>query len=189
MEFLTDLNWVAVVIIIVLAAAVFAGWTQGFARYLTATIGTLVAFIAASQLKGPLTAGLSTFWTAFDPTTRELVVYLFLFIGLTVLFWFVARAFFLRTHISIAKVMDEVGGALCALLFAVVTIVFLLVVLDSYYAPPPGGVLASAGFLDGFYDVMTGSILVGYFRDVVIPTFGYIARPFVPPEIARHLVV
>lgn len=187
MDVLTGLNWIDFVILIVLAGAVFAGWTQGFARYLTAAIGALLAFVVASQLKGPLTDALSTFWTAFEPVTRELLVYLFLYIGLNVLFWFIARAFFLRTHISIAKGADEVGGAVCALLYAVVSIVLLLVVLDSFYAPSPGTTLASAGFLDGFYPAMNDSILVGYFRNVVIPTFGYIARPFVPSEIARHL--
>jgi uncharacterized membrane protein required for colicin V production len=186
-EFLTQLNWIDLVIIIVLAAAVFAGWTQGFARYLTASIGALIAFIVASQLKGPLTDALSTFWTAFAPPTRELLVYLFLYIGLNILIWFVARAFFLRTHISIAKVLDEVGGALCGMLYAVVSIVFLLVVLDTFYAPESGATLASAGFLDSFYELMGDSLLVGYFRDVVIASFGYIARPLVPPEIARHL--
>lgn len=188
MEFFSQLNWIDLVIIFVLAGAVFAGWVQGFARYLSAAIGALVAFIVASQLKGPLTDALSTFWTAFEPVTRELLVYLFLYIGLNVLFWFVARAFFLRTHLSIAKAADEVGGAVCALLYAVVTIVFLHVVLDTFYEPPVNVAVASAGFLDGLYDAMSSSLLTGYFRDVVIPTFGYIARPFVPPEIARHLV-
>lgn len=188
MEFLAQLNWIDLVIILVLAGAVFAGWVQGFARYLATAIGALVAFIVASQLKGPMTDALSTFWTAFEPVTRELVVYLFLYIGLNVLFWFVARAFFLRTHLSIAKAADEVGGAVCGLLYAVVTIVFLLVVLDTYYDPPVNVAVASAGFLDGLYEAMNSSLLTGYFRDVVLPTFGYIARPFVPPEIARHLV-
>ncbi len=187
MDFLAQLNWIDLVIIIVLVGAVFAGWVQGFARYLATAIGALVAFVIASQLKGPLTDALSTFWTAFEPVTREFVVYLFLYIGLNVLFWFIARAFFLRTHLSIAKAADEVGGAVCGLLYAVVTIVFLLVVLDTFYDPPIGVATASAGFIDGFYEAMNSSLLTGYFRDVVIPTFGYVARPFVPPEIARYL--
>jgi uncharacterized membrane protein required for colicin V production len=186
-DFLAQLNWIDLVIIIVLVGAVFAGWVQGFARYLATAIGALVAFVIASQLKGPLTDALSTFWTAFEPVTREFVVYLFLYIGLNVLFWFIARAFFLRTHLSIAKAADEVGGAVCGLLYAVVTIVFLLVVLDTFYDPPIGVATASAGFIDGFYEAMNTSLLTGNFRDVVIPTFGYVARPFVPPEIARYL--
>jgi uncharacterized membrane protein required for colicin V production len=187
-EVLSQLNWTDLLLIIVLAAGVFFGWTQGLMRYLTATLGTLVAFIVASQLKGPLTAALSTFWTAFEPVTREMLVYLVLYVGLTIGFWFIARAFFLRTHLPISKALDEIGGAFFGLLFVVVTIVFGLVVLDTFYDPPLDVAVASAGFLDGLYEALNDSLLGGYFRDVVIPTFGYIARPFVPPEIARYLL-
>lgn len=188
MDVLTQLNWIDLLIIIVLAGGVFAGWTQGLMRYLTATLGALLAFILASQLKSPLTDALSTFWTAFEPVTREMLVYLVLYIGLTIGFWFIARAFFLRTRLPIGKALDEVGGAVFGLLFTVVTIVFLLVVLDTFYDPPLDVAVASAGFLDGLYEAMNTSLLGSYFRDVVIPTFGYIARPFVPPEIARYLL-
>lgn len=188
MEVLSQLNWTDLLLIIVLAAGVFFGWTQGLMRYLTATLGTLVAFIVASQLKGPLTDALSTFWTAFEPVTREMLVYLVLYVGLTIGFWFIARAFFLRTHLPISKALDEIGGAFFGLLFVVVTIVFGLVVLDTFYDPPLDVAVASAGFLDGLYEALNDSLLGGYFRDVVIPTFGYIARPFVPPEIARYLL-
>jgi hypothetical protein len=34
---------------------------------------------------------------------------------------------------------------------------------------------------------MDGSVLVAFFRDTLIPTFGLVARPFVPSEIAQFL--
>ena len=54
MELLSQLTWVDLALIFILAAGVFIGFTQGMIRYLLNCIAVLVAFVLASQLKGPL---------------------------------------------------------------------------------------------------------------------------------------
>jgi hypothetical protein len=40
----------------------------------------------------------------------------------------------------------------------------------------------------GYYDALNSSLIVQFFRETLIPTAGFLARPFVPDEIARLLL-
>jgi hypothetical protein len=73
------------------------------------------------------------------------------------------------------------------LVFAAVTIMFLLLVLDSFYKFASDADVAGTGLLEGFYRAMDGSVLVEFFRSTLIPTFGFLAKPFVPSDIAKLL--
>ena len=61
---------------------------------------------------------------------------------------------------------------------------FHLVVLDSFFLG--GG--ETSGWLQSYYDLLNDSVIVAYFREVLIPAAGFLARPFVPTEIADLLV-
>lgn len=186
MEFLSQLNWIDLAIIIILAAGAFAGFTQGLIRYVLSWVGVIVAFILAAQLKGPVNSALS-FWDAFTPDVREFWIFIFLFVGLTILFWFIVRAFYRTTRVPIVKQLDEIGGAVLGVAFAATFIVFQLIVFDSLFRPFASPPIGEVGGLKGYYDAMNDSVLVGAFRDTIIPTVGYLARPFVPNEIAAIL--
>ena len=185
MEVLSRLSWIDLVVILALAAGVFVGFTQGMIRYVLNIVVVLLAFVLASQLATPLFELLS-FWTAFTPEVREFVLFFVLFIGLVIGGWFIIRAFYRRTRLPIAKQLDEIGGAIFGLVWVAVLITFLLLVLDSVFAdtaePLPG-----IGGLRAFYDAMNSSLLVEFFRETIIPTAGFLARPFVPSDIARLL--
>jgi uncharacterized membrane protein required for colicin V production len=186
-EFFSRLSPIDLFIVLCLAGGVFAGFTQGLIRYALNGLVVIVAFVVASQLKGPLYEVLG-FWEAFTPDLRQLIIFLLLFIGLVVGGWFIVRAMYRRTRLPIVKQLDEIGGAVLGLLFAALSIVFLLVVMDSFFKGGAGDAeVASAGFLRGFYDAMNQSVLVEFFRETLIPTFGLLARPFVPREIAELL--
>jgi hypothetical protein len=73
------------------------------------------------------------------------------------------------------------------MLFAALSIVFLMVVLDSFFTAALDAEVANAGWLADFYQAMDRSVLVEFFRTTLIPTFGLLARPFVPNEIADLL--
>ncbi len=186
MQILTELNWIDLAIVVVLALGAFAGFTQGLIRYALSWVGVLLAFILAAQLKGPVNAALA-FWDAFTPDMREFWIFIALFVGLTVLFWFIIRAFYRTTRVPIVKQLDEIGGAILGVAFAATFIVFQLVVFDSLFRPVASLPVSEAGGLKAYYDAMNDSVLVGYFRDTIIPTAGFLARPFVPDEIATIL--
>jgi len=185
-DFLRELSVMDLFIVLVLAGGVFAGFTQGLIRYALNVIVVLVAFVIASVLKRPLFDTLD-FWEAFTPLLREQILFLLLFIGLVVGGWFVVRALYQRTRLPIARQLDELGGAVLGLLFAALFIGFLVVVMDTFFLTAPESITAGAGLIKGLYDALDSSALVGLFRDTLVPTFGVLARPFVPREIAEFL--
>jgi uncharacterized membrane protein required for colicin V production len=187
MEFLSSLKPIDLFIVLLLAGGVFAGFTQGLIRYALNAVVVLVAFVIASQLEGPL-FGVLGFWHAFNPELREQIVFLVLFVGLVIGGWFLVRTFYKRTRLPIARQLDELGGAVVGLLFAALSIIFLLVVMDSFFKTASDAAVASSGFLHGFYTAMNDSVLVDFFRKTLIPTFGFVARPFVPQGISDLLV-
>jgi uncharacterized membrane protein required for colicin V production len=193
LDFIKSLNWVDLVVIIVLAAGAFAGFQQGLNRYALSIVALVVAFIIAAQFKGPVTDALSNFWTAFDPPVREFWVFVVLFVVLAIGGWFLVRAFYRTTRLPIIKQADEILGAVLGVAFATVAIVLLLVVLDSLFKGvvslpgQPPTTTSDTGWLKGFYNAMNDSVLVGVFRRSVLPVIGFVARVFVPSDIARLL--
>jgi uncharacterized membrane protein required for colicin V production len=193
LDFFGKLNWIDFVVIIVLAGGAFAGFQQGFIRYALSWLTLVVAFIVSAQLKGPLTDALSNFWTAFDPPVREFWVFVVLFVGLAIGGWFLVRAFYRTTRLPIIRQVDELLGAILGVVFAATAIVLLLVVFDTLFK---SGVVASGqsglresetGWLKAFYNAMNDSVLVGVFRRSVLPVVGFLARIFLPSDIAQYL--
>ena len=184
MDLLARLTWIDLLIMAILAFAIFIGFTQGIIRYLLNAIAVVVAFVLAAQLKGPISDGLAV-WQAFPPEGRELFFFVLIFFSLVVGFWFVIRAFYSRTRLPVAKQLDEIGGAIFAFAFAVILISLHIVVFDSFYRGAGGEPTGLAG---SYYLAMNDSLIIGYLRDTVVPAVGFVARPFVPREIAQLLL-
>jgi uncharacterized membrane protein required for colicin V production len=186
LDFLSRLSPIDLFVVIVLAAGVFAGFTQGIIRYALNAVVVVVAFVIASQLRVPM-FDLLSFWRAFTPDIRLQIIFLVMFIGLVIAGWFTVRAFYRRTRLPIVKQLDEIGGAVLGLLFAALCLTFLLLVMDSFFTVASDSEVASTGWLGGLYRALDGSVLVDFFRSTLIPTFGAVARPLVPSEIAELL--
>lgn len=183
MELLARLSWFDLVIILILAGGVFAGFTQGMIRYVLNAVAVIVAFVVASQLKEPIVE-LTRFWQAFTPEGRELLIFVLLFFGLVLAGFFAIRAMYRRTRLPIVRQLDEIGGAIFGLLFAALVLTFQLLVFDSFFRA--GG--QTGGWVASYYDALNDSVLIQFFRDTLIPTAGFLAKPFVPQEIADLLV-
>lgn len=186
MEFLQKLGPIDLFIVASLAVGVFAGFMQGTVRYALNIVVVIAAFIIAGQLRGPFDSILSG-WHVFGPDLREQLVFLILFVGLTIAGWFIVRVFWRGTRLPIARQLDELGGAALGLVFAALSIVMTLVVMDTFFKTAPDAAVNAAGPLKGFYEAMDSSVLVDFLRSTLIPTLGQAARPFVPSEIAEFL--
>lgn len=183
MDVLARLSWFDLVIIGILAAGVFAGFTQGMIRYVLNALAVIVAFVLAAQLKGPVVDMLA-FWRAFSHEGRELLIFVLLFFGFVIAGFFAIRAFYHRTRLPIIRQLDEVGGAIFGLIFAALVLTFQLLVFDSFFRA--GG--ETGGWVAAWYGILNDSLLIQFFREILIPTAGFLARPFVPEEIADLLV-
>lgn len=182
-EFLARLGWFDLVIILVLAGAVFAGFTQGMIRYVLNSVAVVVAFILAAQLREPI-IDLLGFWQAFTREGRELLIFVLLFFGFVIGGFFAIRAFYRRTRLPVPRQLDEIGGAIFGLVFAALILTFQVIVFDSFFRT--GG--ATGGWVASYYEALNGSLIIDFFRETLIPIAGAAARPFVPQEIADLLV-
>ena len=79
MEFLSKLSPIDLFIVACLAGGVFAGFTQGLIRQVLNALVVVIAFVVASQLRNPV-YDLLSFWEAFTPDIRLLIIFLVLFI-------------------------------------------------------------------------------------------------------------
>lgn len=183
MDLLARLSWFDMVIIGILAVGVFAGFTQGMIRYVLNGVAVIVAFVLASQLKGPI-VGMLGFWTAFTPAGRELLVFVLLFFGFVIAGFFTIRALYHRTRLPVARQIDEIGGAVFGLVFAALVLTFHLVVYDSFFQTGN----ETGGWVAGYYGTLNDSLIIAFFRETLIPTAGFLARPFVPNDVAALLV-
>lgn len=182
MELLTQLSWVDLAIITVLAVGVFVGFTQGMIRYILNGVAVLIAFVLAGQLKGPL-VDLLGFWDAFTPEGRQLLIFNILFFGFTIGGFLVIRMLYHRTRLPIARQIDEIGGAAFGLLWVTLIICFGLLVLDSFFEG--GG--QTGGWVATVYEALNGSIIVEFLRNTVIPVAGFLVRPFLPGNLVEFI--
>jgi uncharacterized membrane protein required for colicin V production len=185
---ITEISWVDLVVVLILAMGVFAGWIGGLARYALTVIGVLVAYVIASQLARPFTDALSTVWTAFSDEGRLLLVYLLLFILFLVGIFSAVRFFLGRTRLPGPwRIVDEGLGAALGFVFAALVLVTLQLVLASYFVGASEAEMADAGVLHGLWQLLGDSVLIAVFREVALPLFDVVLRPVLPDEFGSLL--
>lgn len=176
------------VVLVSLAGGVLAGFQQGALRYILNAIVVLVAFIVASQLKGPIADAVSGVWHAASPEQQELWIYVVLLAAGIIGGFLLVRTFYRQTRLPLVRQVDEILGAVLGVLWVAMIYCVSLVVLDSFFQLATEGSAAAASFLAPLYEAMNQSVILNWFREFLLPIMGFILRPFVPPEIAQFLV-
>ena len=97
MELLNKLNWIDLVDHHRAGGGRLCGYTQGTIRYVLSGIVVVVAFVLASQLKGPITDALAS--GRRHAELKELWIFIVLFIAFMIAGWFIVRAFYRRTRL------------------------------------------------------------------------------------------
>ncbi|MGH2462579.1 MAG: CvpA family protein [Candidatus Limnocylindria bacterium] len=187
MEIIAEFTVTDLVVLVLLAGGVLIGFTQGTLRYILSSVAVLVAFVVAGVLKGPIADALVAVWRAATPDLQELWIFLVLFVGGIIGGWVLVRTFYRQTRLPLYRVLDEIGGAVMGVLFVVLVISLFLVTLDTYFAPLDEPAIESIGVLGPLYLFLNDSVIVGWFREFVIPIVGFALRPFVPDDMDQYL--
>lgn len=181
MEVIAQFTVTDLVVLVTLAGAVLLGFQQGLLRYLLNAIVLLVGFVVASQLKGPLADWINSFWEAAPPDVQELWIYVALWAALAIGGFVGVRMFYQHTRLPLPKFLDEILGLVMAVIWLALVYVFTMVVLDSYFLA--AGEDAAGGLLNGLYEFLSQSVILGWFREYVLPVAAFVVSPFVPSEI------
>jgi hypothetical protein len=184
-ELISQFTIADLVVLVTLAGGVLAGFQQGLLRYILNAIVVLVAFILASQLKGPIADSLVGVWNMGTPDQQELWVYLLLFAVGVIGGFFLVRTFYRQTRLPIIRQADEIGGAIVGVLWVALTYTFSLVVLDTFFLTTDDTAVATV--LGPLYDFMNDSVILSWFREWLLPIVSFVVGPFVPDELDPFL--
>lgn len=187
MEILSQITVTDLVVLVSLAGGVLAGFQQGLLRYILNAVAVVAAFILASILSGPLADALNEVWDLGTPEQQELWIYLVL-LAVGIIGGFVlVRLFYRQTRLPIIRQVDEVLGAVVGALWVALMYSVTLIVLDSFFLAANEQSIAAATILGPIYDFLNNSVILGWFREWLVPVIGFIARPFVPSSIDQFL--
>lgn len=188
MEFIAQFTIADLVVLLTLAGGVLAGFQQGALRSILNCVVVLVAFILASQLKGPIADALNPVWNLGTPAQQELWIYLTLLAIGIVGGWLLVRTFYGQTRLPIVRQLDEILGAVMGVLFVALVYSFSFVALESFFQLADENSVAAATMLRPIYDIMNESFILSWFNEWLVPIAGFVVRPFVPVEIEQFLV-
>lgn len=188
MEVLTEFTVLDLVVLVTLAGGVLAGFQQGLLRYFLNSAVVVVAFIVASQLKGPIGSALSSFWDLGTPEQQELWVYLLLLAAGIIGGFILVRMFYRQTRLPIIRQVDEVLGSVAGVVWVALTYTFSLIILDTFFLTVSESSAEAAAILGPIYDELNQSVILGWFREWLMPIVAFVVRPFVPAEIDQFLV-
>jgi len=188
LDVIGELTILDLVVLVSLAGGVLAGFQQGALRYILNAIVVLLAFIVASQLKGPIAGAVSGVWHAASPEQQELWIYIVLLAAGIIGGFLLVRTFYRQTRLPLVRQLDEILGAVLGALWVAMMYCVSLIVLDSFFQAATEGSATAATLLSPLYDAMNQSVILNWFRDFLLPIIGFVVRPFVPPEIAQFLV-
>ncbi len=186
--FIRSLTLTDVFIFIVLAAAFVWGYMQGVIRQLLALGVTLLAFILAANLRGPVGGWLGDNWTGFPRAFSDMVGFLLVFLVLVI----AGNAAIQITYrhaplLSAVSMADEILGGLLALVAMMLLIAAFVFVLDSYYRNNAVPLAGDVGWLRDLHGALDKAALVNFLRGGLIPGFLTLLGPLVP-DVVHSLV-
>ena len=187
MDVLTEFTITDLVVLVTLAGGLLVGFQQGLLRYLLNAAVVVVSFILASVLKGPIGAALNSFWDFGTPEQQELWVYLGLLAAGIIGGFVLVRMFYRQTRLPILRQIDEILGAVAGVLWLALIYTVSLVVLDTFFLVAGESAADAAAILGPLYDALNQSVILGWFREWLLPVVAFVVQPFVPAEIDQFL--
>lgn len=187
MEFIGQFTVFDLAVLVSLAGGVFIGFQQGLLRYILNCVVVLVAFILASQLKGPIANALDDVWNMGTADQQELWIYLTLLVIGIVGGFFLVRAFYRQTRLPIIRQLDEVLGAAAGVLWVALTYVISVVALNTFFLVTDNPDVAT--ILGPIYDLLNESFIISWLNEWLLPIVSFILSPFVPPDVQPFLSI
>jgi uncharacterized membrane protein required for colicin V production len=165
-----------------LFAMFILGFMQGPIRRLLGILALVFAFLLAANLRDPFGDWLGGYWTQFSRQYVHQIAFLVLFgVGSAVLTVLI-QGFYKRTEIlSDHPAVEELLGGAFGMLEGVVVIALVVVILDS--TPDTGHYGAEVAQLRQVQDLVDGSSLCAFVRDVLVPPFVHIFGIALPPDL------
>jgi uncharacterized membrane protein required for colicin V production len=186
-EFIEGLNLFDILVVFFVAAFFVVGYIQGTLRRALGLAIALVSLLLAMNLREPLGAWLTQYWTQLPQAYVYMLALGGSFLAIYIVGSIVVQTFYRKTTIfTKATVVDEALGGVLGAVQALLLVSALIIVLDSYYAQ--SGVRTNPnelGILGDIYTFYNASHVVELFRSSLIPLFFALFGWIVPSDLAE----
>jgi uncharacterized membrane protein required for colicin V production len=175
-----------ILLLVIIVSSLVVGFFWGSARSLLSLGAWLFAFLAGAHLKNELGSYLAQQWTNFPPAFSDMAAYGIIFVGLMA-----ATPLFILTvtrgsqRLSRYQVVDDLAGALLAVLVSVLFIASLLIVLATFYGTGEMLIDNQGGpdWTANLYQSLLNSNIGSTINDVVVPVIGAVLGPILPADV------
>ncbi len=175
----------------IIVAALVGGFFWGAVRSLMLLAAWLLAFVIGAYLQLQLGSYLAAQWTNYLSSFSEMAAFGIIYLGILL----AAPIFIIAStkgtqQFFASQALDDVTGALVALVVAVLGIAGLMIVLATFYGSgepfvdPAGGPAWTAQL----YQSLVDSTIGGAIADRIIPILGAILGPILPPDVREVMV-
>ncbi len=173
-------------VLIVLFVGAFAlGFAQGLIRQLLGLGAFVVAFVVSAHLTTPVGAWLAQYWNQLPIDFSNMIAFIASFVVLMGVMTLAVQAYYHRVPLTARfAVVDEILGAIVALLVAMLSVAVVVLAMDQYYrgiaaSPPPNDV----PWLRSLYGALDGAALVHFIRENVLAALLSIMGGLLPVSI------
>jgi len=173
-------------LLVIIVSTLVVGFFWGAARSLMLLAGWLVAFLVGVYLKLELGSYLAEQWTNFPPAFSEMAAFGLIYVGLLlaapVLVFILSRG---NQHLTRFQVLDDLTGALFAVLVALLGIAGLLIVLSTFYGTDSTIVGPQGGpeWVSNLYQSLLNSTIGGGINELLVPLIGTLLGPILPADV------
>jgi uncharacterized membrane protein required for colicin V production len=186
-EFIEGLNLFDILVVFFVAAFFVVGYIQGTLRRALGLAIALVSLLLAMNLRDPLGAWLTQYWTQLPQAYVYMLALGGSFLTIYIVGSIAVQTFYRKTTIfTKATVVDELVGGILGAVQALLLVSALIIILDSYYAQ--SGVRTNPnelGILGDIYTFYNASHVVELFRSSLIPLFFALFGWIVPSDLAE----
>lgn len=173
-------------LLVIIVSALVIGFFWGALRSLALFAAWIFAFIGGAYLKVDLGSYLAREWGQFSPAFTDMaafgIIYLGILLAAPVVIVISTRG---NQNVTRIQVLDDLTGALFALLVAVLGIAGLIIVLSTFYGTDSNVVDATGGpqWTATLYHNLVNSTIGGGINDNVVPIIGAILGPILPANV------
>lgn len=174
-------------LLVIIVSTLVVGFFWGAVRSLMLLAAWILAFFAGAYLQTELGAYLARQWGNYDPAFNQMaafgIIYVFLLLSAPVIIFIVTRS---NQRLTRYQVLDDLTGALFAVLVAVLGIAGLMIVLATYYGDGEPAVqeLGGPAWTASLYESLLNSNIGSNIYELIVPIIGFVLGPLLPRVVA-----
>ena len=173
-------------LLVIIVSTLVVGFFWGAVRSLLLLAGWILALLTAAYLQQELGAYLARQWENFTPAFNQMaafgIIFIFMIVAAPMLIFVVTRG---SQRLTRYQVLDDLVGAVFAVLVSVLAIAGVLIVLATYYGDGQPIVESAGGplWVSNLYQSLLLSNIGSSINEYLVPIVGFVLGPVLPNNV------